>query len=342
LNRTRTLLKKLAWSIFTILFVIVLNFFLFRVLPGDPARAGVRDPRLKKEAVEMLRVRFGLDKPVINCFESLNPIKLGSCTVNPLDTQFFIYVRNLLQGELGISYHTNRPVADILAERLWNTVLLIGAGQILSIMIGVVFGVFAAWKARTAIDYSAVITSLMAWSLPTFWLAILLLFWGSNNGLPLAGKATPGSSALPLLQQWADIGIHMILPTLTYTIIYMGEYTLIMRSSLMDVLSEDYILTAKAKGLSTFQILKDHALKNAMLPLVTVIAINLGFTVAGAIQIEAVFSWPGLGLAIFEAVGRRDFPVLQGAFVLIAIAVIFANFLADLTYNYLDPRVQAE
>jgi len=342
LNRTRTILKKLAWSIFTILFVIILNFFLFRVLPGDPARAGIRDPRLKEDAIEMLRVRFGLDKPVINCFESLNPIKVGSCTVNPLDTQFFIYARNLFQGELGISYHTNRPVADILAERLWNTVLLIGAGQILAIIIGVIFGAFAAWKARTSIDYSAVITSLMAWSLPTFWLAIILLFWGSNNGLPLAGKSTPGSSALPLLQQWADIASHMLLPTLTYTIVYMGEYTLIMRSSLMDVLSEDYILTAKAKGLSTFQILKDHALKNAMLPLVTVIAINLGFTVAGAIQIEAVFSWPGLGGAIFEAVGRRDFPVLQGAFVLIAVTVIFANFLADLTYNYLDPRVQTE
>ncbi len=342
MNRTRTILKKLAWSIFTILFVIILNFFLFRVLPGDPARAGIRDPRLKEDAIEMLRVRFGLDKPVINCFESLNPIKVGSCTVNPLDTQFFIYARNLFQGELGISYHTNRPVADILAERLWNTVLLIGAGQILAIIIGVIFGVFAAWKARTSIDYSAVITSLMAWSLPTFWLAIILLFWGSNNGLPLAGKSTPGSSALPLLQQWADIASHMLLPTLTYTIVYMGEYTLIMRSSLMDVLSEDYILTAKAKGLSTFQILKDHALKNAMLPLVTVIAINLGFTVAGAIQIEAVFSWPGLGGAIFEAVGRRDFPVLQGAFVLIAVTVIFANFLADLTYNYLDPRVQTE
>jgi peptide/nickel transport system permease protein len=342
LNRTRALLKKITWSIFTILFVIVLNFFLFRVLPGDPARAGIRDPRLKKEAVEMLRVRFGLDKQVINCFESLNPIKVGSCTVNPLDTQFFIYARNLLQGELGISYHTNRPVADVLAERLWNTVLLIGAGQILSIIIGVVFGVFAAWKARTSIDYVAVITSLMAWSLPTFWLAIILLFWGSNNGLPLAGKASPGSSALPLLQQWVDIARHMILPTLTYTIVYMGEYTLIMRSSLMDVLSEDYILTAKAKGLSTFQILKDHALKNAMLPLVTVIAINLGFTVAGAIQIEAVFSWPGLGGAIVEALGRRDFPVLQGAFLLIAVAVIFANLLADLTYSYLDPRVKVE
>lgn len=342
MNRTRNLLKKIGWALFTILFVIILNFFLFRVLPGDPARAGIRDPRLKKEAIEMLRVRFGLDKPVINCFESLNPIELGSCTVNPLDTQFFIYIRNLLQGELGVSYHTNRPVTDILTERLWNTVLLIGAGQILSILIGVIFGVFAAWKARTTIDHAAVIMSLFAWSLPTFWLGIILLFWGSNQGLPLAGKATPGASSLPLLQQWGDIIRHMFLPTLTYTIIYMAEYTLIMRSSLMDVLSEDYILTAKAKGLSNFQILKDHALKNAMLPLVTVIAINLGFTVAGAIQIEAVFSWPGLGGAIFEAVGRRDFPVLQGAFLLIAVAVIFANLIADLTYNYLDPRVQTE
>ncbi len=342
MNRTSALLKKTAWSLFTIIFVIVLNFFLFRVLPGDPARAGIRDPRLKKEAIEMLRVRFGLDKPVINCFESLNPIEVGSCAVNPLDTQFFIYIRNLVQGELGISYHTNRPVADILEERLWNTVLLIGAGQILSIVIGVALGVFAAWKARTMVDYAAVATSLIAWSLPTFWLGIILLFWGSANGFPLAGKATPGMSSMPLLQQWGDIARHMFLPTLTYTIVYMGEYTLIMRSSLMDVLSEDYILTAKAKGLSTFQILKDHALKNAMLPLVTVIAINLGFTVAGAIQIEAVFSWPGLGSAIYEAVVRRDFPVLQGAFLLIAVTVILANLLADLTYNYLDPRVQTE
>ena len=342
MNRSRTLLKKIAWSLFTIAFVIVLNFFIFRVLPGDPARAGIRDPRLKKEAIEMLRVRFGLDKPVINCFESLNPIKVGSCNVNPLDTQFFIYVRNLFQGELGISYHTNRPVGEILSERLWNTVLLIGAGQILSIVIGVIFGIFAAWKARTSIDHAAVITSLIAWSLPTFWLGIILLFWGSNQGLPLAGKATPGASGLPLLQQWGDIIRHMFLPTLTYTIVYMAEYTLIMRSSLMDVLSEDYILTARAKGLSTVQILKDHALKNAMLPLVTVIAINLGFTVAGAIQIEAVFSWPGLGGAIFEAVGRRDFPILQGAFLLLAVTVILANLLADLTYTYLDPRVQTE
>ena len=340
MKRFRYLAGRIGWASFTILFVLVLNFFLFRVLPGDPARAGVHDPRLKKEAIEALRVRYGLDKPVINCFESLNPMKIGSCRVNPMETQFFIYVGNLFKGEFGISYHTNRPVSEILVERLWNTILLIGAGQILSIIIGVLFGLFAAWKARTTIDYAALLTSLLAWSLPTFWLGIILLFWGSNNGLPIGGKATPGASTLPLLQQWGDIAVHMFLPTVAYTIVYMGEYMLIMRSSLLDVLSEDYILTAKAKGLNTFQILKDHALKNAMLPLVTVIAINLGFTVAGAIQIETVFSWPGLGGAIYESVVRRDFPVLQGAFLLIAVSVIIANLLADLAYSYLDPRVQ--
>ena len=342
MRRYRFLFNKIGWALFTILFVLVLNFFLFRVLPGDPARAGIRDPRLKKDAIETLRVRFGLDKPVINCFETLNPIKLGDCGVNPLDTQFFIYLRNLTRGELGISFHTNRPVFEVLGERLWNTILLIGAGQILSIFVGVIFGVFAAWKARTSIDYGALIIGLLAWSLPTFWLGIILLFWGSNNGFPIGGKATPGISSYPFLFQVGDIARHMLLPTITYTIVYMGEYLLLMRSSLLDVLAEDYILTAKAKGLSNFQILKDHALKNAMLPIVTIIAINLGFTVAGAIQIETVFSWPGLGLAIYESVGRRDFPVLQGAFLLIAISVVAANLIADLTYSFLDPRVQVE
>jgi peptide/nickel transport system permease protein len=204
-------------------------------------------------------VRYGLDKPVINCIEKMNPVEFGSCNVNPLDTQFFIYVTNLFKGEMGISYHTNRPVAEILVERVWNTILLIGAGQILAIIFGVIFGIFAAWKARTAIDYAALLSSLLAWSLPTFWLGIILLFWGSANGLPIGGKATPGMSSMPWTDRWVDIFRHMLLPTLTYTIVFMGEYMLIMRSSLLDVLSEDYILTAKAKGLSTFQILKDHA-----------------------------------------------------------------------------------
>jgi peptide/nickel transport system permease protein len=336
-------LKKVGWAFLTVLTVVVLNFFLFRVLPGDPARAGLRDPRLTQEAVEAIRVRFGLDQPVINCFESLNPLRPGACLINPLETQFFSYVRNLLRGELGISYATNRPVGDVLAEALGNTVLLIGGGQILAIAFGVALGVLAAWKARTPIDFGALFFSLVVWSVPTFWLGILLLFGGSQSlGLPIGGKLTPGIASAGGWAVARDVLRHMILPTLTFTLVYLGEYMLIMRSTLVEVLSEDFILTAKAKGLSTFQILKDHALRNAMLPMITIIALNLGFTVAGAIQIESVFSWPGLGGAIYHAVERRDYPMLQGAFLLIAVAVVFANLLADLLYSVLDPRVRAE
>jgi peptide/nickel transport system permease protein len=341
LKRWHHVLKKAGWSTFTILFVVVLNFFLFRAMPGDPARQD-KNPNVSSEAIEAIRTRFGLDKPVINCIETLNPLKMGSCFINPLDTQFFLYMRNLFIGDLGDSYFYKRPVTDVLAERLWNTVLLIGAGQIFSILIGTVLGIVGAWKAHTTIDQAALITGLVAWSLPTFWLGIILVFWGSNHGFPVGGKATPGLSSYPVLTQLGDFLWHLILPTIAYTIVYMGEYTLVMRSSLLDVLSEDYILTAKAKGLSTFQILKDHALKNGMLPLITIIAINLGYTVAGIIQIESVFSWPGLGGAIYEAVDRRDYPILQGVFLLLAVSVILANWIADLTYSYLDPRVLTE
>jgi peptide/nickel transport system permease protein len=341
-RNSRYVAKKVGWALFTIVFVIVLNFFLFRILPGDPARAGIRDPRLTQEAVEAIRVRFGLDKQLINCFESLNPIKLGDCAVNPFDTQFFIYIGNLLQGDLGISYHNNRPVTEALGERLVNTVILIGAGQILAIIIGMLLGLIAAWKSRTPVDIAATVGSLIAWSIPTFFLGIILLFWGSQElGLPLGGKLTPGLNAPGSLAEFGDVLRHLILPTITFTIVYLGEYMLFMRSSVLDVLTEDYILTAKAKGLSVGQILRGHALRNAMLPMVTLIALNLGFTVAGAIQIESVFSWPGLGLAIYEAVGRRDFPMLQGAFLLLAVSVIIANLIADLLYSVLDPRVQA-
>ena len=165
MSNYRYLFTKLSWALLTIIFVIVLNFFLFRVLPGDPARAGLRDPRLTVEAQEAIRARFGLDKQVINCFDTLNPLKIGNCAVNPLQTQFFIYIGNLLRGELGISYHSNRPVVDVLGERLWNTVLLVSAGQILSIIIGITLGVVAAWKLRTITDYSFTVSSLVAWSL---------------------------------------------------------------------------------------------------------------------------------------------------------------------------------
>lgn len=315
----RYILQKIGWALVTIAFVVVLNFFLFRILPGDPARA-VRDPRLNLENVEAIRLRFGLDKP--------------------LYVQFFLYIGNLLQGNLGISFHTQRPVSDILAENLANTLLLIGGGTILSILLGLSLGIVAAWKSKTALDYGALFLSLVAWASPTFWLGLILLFWGSSQwGLPIGGKSTIGLTFDHWWQEWFDIGKHLLLPTLTYTVVYAGQYTLFIRSAVLEIFSEDYILTAKAKGLNSFQILRDHALPNAMLPTVTVVALNLGFTVAGAIEIENVFSWPGLGQAVVEAVSRQDYPVLQGAFLLLAIAVILANLVADLLYSYLDPRV---
>ena len=342
MQRYAFVLRKAGWGVFTVGLVLVLNFFLFRVLPGDPARAGVRDPRLSPQAQEAIRARFGLDRPVINCLDSINPLRLGPCATNPLDTQFFIYLANLLHGELGFSYQNSQPVAGILLERLWNTVLLLGAGQVLAIALGIFLGTVAAWGVGKIIDHAALVTSLLAWSLPTFWLGILLLFWGSDLGLPIGGKRTPGLAAAGGWASWVDLARHLLLPTLTQAIIFMAEYMLIMRSTLLEVLTQEYILTARAKGLGTFQVLKDHALRNAALPLVTIVALNLGLTVAGAIQIETVFSWPGLGLATFEAVTRRDYPLLQGVFLLLALSVVGANLAAELLYAWLDPRVREE
>ncbi|MBX0329800.1 ABC transporter permease [Oscillochloris sp. ZM17-4] len=328
MSRSDYIIRRIGMAALTVVFAVVMNFFLFRVLPGDPAKAGIRDPRLTAAAQQSIRERFGLDKPLLINLEG-----------NPFDSQFFRYFGNLLQGDLGISYNFNRPVADLLRERLINTVLLVGVGEVLAIIIGVALGLLAAWRRGTAIDVGVLLFGLFTWALPTFFLAIILLIIGSTFlGLPVAGIRTAGGASDPW-SQIVDVGRHMMMPTLTLTIILLGEFMLIMRSSLLEVLSEDYILTAKAKGLSDWVILRDHAMRNAMLPMIALIALTLGFTVSGSILIESVFSWPGLGSAVFEAVGRRDFPMLQGAFMLFTVSVILANTAADLLYAALDPRV---
>jgi peptide/nickel transport system permease protein len=327
----RYLTGKAGWAAGTVLVVVTFNFLLFRVLPGDPAKSGVRDPRLSADAVEALRVRFGLDKPVL----------LDLDGGNPFDTQFTAYLRQLLRGDLGMSYaYRNESVADLLGRALVNTLWLILAAQVLAILIGILLGLVAAWRRGTRIDVSALSFALVTWSLPTFFLGIVLLFVGSRYlGLPSGGRATIGVAYASRGAELVDLLRHLALPTITFTLVLLAQYTLIMRSSVVEVLSEDYILTAKAKGLSALQVIRDHALRNAMLPMVTLIALNLGFTVAGAIQVETVFSLPGLGLLTVDAVARRDYPVLQGAFLLLAVSVVVANLLAELVYGWLDPRV---
>jgi peptide/nickel transport system permease protein len=330
-SRSRYLGRRIGWALVTILVVITFNFVLFRVLPGDPAKPGVKDPRLNPETQAALTERFGLDKPLF--------LNVGSGEL--FDSQYFIYIGNLLQGDLGTSFASpDRTVGEMIGEALVNTLWLVIPSQILSIVVGILLGLLAAWKRGKATDLGSLAFSLFLWSLPTFFLGIILLFVGVRYfDLPIGGKATIGADYANILEAAADLLSHLLLPTLTLTLVLIGEYMLIMRSSVLDVFSEDYILTAKAKGLSTYQIIRGHALKNAMLPMVTLIAINLAFTVSGAIQVEEVFSWPGLGHLTIEAVSERDYPVLQGAFLLLAVAVVVANLIADLVYGWLDPRV---
>ena len=326
------LLGKVGWAVLTIAVVITFNFVLFRVLPGDPAKSGLRDPRLSPAAVEALRERFGIDRPLFVDLES------GG---NPLDSQFTAYLGALARGDLGTSYaFRDQPVIDLIGRALVNTLWLVLPSQLLAIGLGTVLGLFAAWRRGRPLDLGLLAFGLFMWSLPTFFLGIILLVIGANwFGLPTAGRITIGAGFESFWALAWDVGRHLLLPTLTLTLVLLGEYLLIMRSSVLDVFSEDYILTARAKGLSTFRVVRDHALRNAMLPMVTLIALNLGFTVSGAIQVEAVYSWPGLGALTVSAVGDRDYPVLQGAFLLIAIAVVIANLVAELVYGWLDPRV---
>ncbi|RPI58186.1 MAG: ABC transporter permease [Chloroflexi bacterium] len=337
MRRSDYIIRKVLFAVLTIAAVIVSNFFLFRVLPGDPVKMVIHKPRMTKEAQEAVRIEFGLDRPV---WLDVDRLKEGKF-VAAFDTQFTAYVRNLLHGKLGVSFHSRREVGDLLAERVGRTFLLLAGGEAIAIIWGIVCGLLAAWRRGTRLDTGLLLWALFSWALPTFFLGIILLILARGH-LPMGGMVTPGLKPEDGLAYWRDVGRHLILPTITMAVVYTGEYILIMRSSVVEVLSEAYILTAKAKGLSTSRILRDHALKNAMLPMVTVIALTLAYTVGGAIQVETVFSWPGIGQLMYEAVAARDYPVLQGTFLLLAVSVITANFLADMLYSLLDPRVKSE
>jgi peptide/nickel transport system permease protein len=337
MQRSDYLIRRIFFALATLVVVIVFNFFLFRILPGDPIKAIVRSPRLTREARDKLRVDFGLDKRV---FFDAERLREGD-VVGAFDTQFTAYVRALLRGNLGISFRSRRDVGEVLAERVWRTVVLVAAGETLALLFGVALGLVSAWRRGTRLDMTILLWALFSWGLPTFFLGIILLILARGH-LPVGGMVIPGLKPEDGWTYWADVGRHLILPTLTMAIVYTSSYVIIMRSSVVEVLSEDYILTAKATGLNTFQILRDHALKNALLPMVTMVALNLGYTVGGAIQVETVFSWPGIGQLMYKAVMLRDYPVLQGTFLLLAVSVIAANLLADMLYSVLDPRVKAE
>ncbi|MHA1948409.1 MAG: ABC transporter permease [Candidatus Thorarchaeota archaeon] len=303
--------------------IITLNFIIFRIMPGDPRSALIGEgmsPELRLAIVE----RFGLDRPLIE--------------------QYWLYIVNLFQGEMGTSFaHFGEPVAQtIFAYRFANTFILMGASLILSVLVGMVFGVLAAARRDTALDTGSTVVFLVAYAMPVFWIGMLLLYYlGFIGGvIPLAGTITRGYEHVNFIDYMFDYTHHMMGPWIVLTLSFIGGFYLIMRDTVLDVFTQDYILAAKAKGLKDRTILYGHAMRNAMLPMVSVVAVNLPYLISGAMMTEFVFSWSGLGLLTYESVLSIDYPVLQGIFLFLATITVFANFFADVLYLYLDPRIR--
>ena len=322
MHRAEYVLKRLAFALMTVFVAITINFLLFRALPGnavaDLARAPHASPQLRAELTHV----FGLDQPMWK--------------------QYVLYLDQLVfHANLGISFADSQPVMGQLAEKLKNTIPMVFVGTLIAIAIGIVTGFLSAWRRSGVVDQVSTNTAIVFYALPTQFIGMMLIFMFATV-LPTAGMRNEVNNFFSQGSTWSsvkDIALHMVLPAITLALTLFGEYTLVVRSSMLETLGEDYVLTARAKGLPQRRIVVSHALRNAMLPIATLVALSLGFIVAGAILVEIIFSWPGIGQAIYAAVSTRDYPMLQGAFLILTVSVVFFNFIADLIYFKLDPRI---
>src|SRR5437588_1132756 len=320
MRRADYVVKRILFAVVTVLVALTLNFVLFRLAPGSIVTDLSRVPHATKATRLAIAHQFGLDKSKWD--------------------QYLIYVKQLFHLNMGISYQNSQPVWSNLKTALANTIPMVALGTLFSIVFGTLTGVVAAWRRGTFLEKSTVTSALAFYSMPTHWLALMLIILFAGT-FPDRGMSDPFYAALPP-GRWPhvyDVLRHMFLPALTLGLVLYGEYTLIVRSAMLETLGEDYILTARAKGLTDWTIVRRHALRNAMLPIVTLVALSLGYIVAGAILVETVFSWPGIGLAVYDAVNARDYPTLQGAFLILTLSVVLFNLVADLLYLKLDPRI---
>ncbi len=332
------LARKLGQAAITIAAIILINFVLFRMMPGSPERVLLRGtPNVTAERIEAQRERWGLNDPLL-------PIAVEDGLPRiALDNQLFKYVGATVTGDLGYSFIARgQAVVDVLAQRIWPTILLFGLGELVAIALGLALGAYSGWRRGGPIDYLGNGISLILYSTPYFLLGMMLLLVVATSieEIPTFGMLTAGMSYGGPLDYLYDLGRHLLLPLATVSLGLIGQYAIVMRSSIIETLSEDYVNTARAMGLTEGRILRRHALPNALLPTVTLIAINLGYVIAGAITVEVVFNWPGLGTLTVQALSARDYPVLQGVFLLLSVAVVLANLVADLVYGLLDPRVR--
>lgn len=311
-------LKRVAFAVVTVFVAVTINFVLFRLAPGNAVSNLSRVPHATQQLRHALEVQFGLDKSK--------------------GAQYLIYLKQLLHGNLGISYENEQPVSTNLRVALINTLPMVTLGTVFSILVGTLTGVIAAWRRGTPTEALTVSSALGFYAMPTQWLGLMLIILFAGV-LPTGGMTNEFLLAPTFWQHLKDLGSHILLPSLTLGLVLYGEYTLIVRSAMLETLGEDYVLTARAKGLKPWTIVRRHALRNAMLPITTLVALSFGYIVAGAILIETVFSWPGIGRAVYDAVLERDYPMLQGAFLLLTVAVVLCNLVADLLYFKLDPRI---
>jgi ABC-type dipeptide/oligopeptide/nickel transport system permease component len=311
-------LKRVAFAIITVFIALVLNFVLFRLAPGSAITNLSRVPHATPETRQAIARQFGLDKSK--------------------GEQFLIYLKQLAHGNMGISFENSQPVSKNLRVAISNTLPMVGLGTLFAIIFGALTGVIAAWRRGTATEHVTVATALGFYAMPTHWLALMLVILFAGV-FPSGGMVDDFLIDPTWFEHIKDVLYHMTLPATTLALVLYGEYTLIVRSAMLETLGEDYVLTARAKGLKNWAIVRKHALRNALLPITTLIAISLGYIVAGSILVETVFSWPGIGRAVYQAVLQRDYPMLQGAFLVLTLSVVFFNLVADLLYFKLDPRI---
>jgi peptide/nickel transport system permease protein len=315
------ILKRLLQLLPVILVIICVNFILVRLAPGDPIIYLVGEAPVSREFIEELRAQYGLDQP--------------------LYWQLLLYLGRIAQGDLGYSFISRDSVAAIILSRLPATLLLLGTQFVLSIIIGIALGVTSAYKRGSASDYAVSFISLIGFAVPAFWLGqmLMLVFALWLDLLPAQGMRSlrfdlTGWSAV------VDVAKHMILPAVTLTIFNLALIARVTRANMINVLRMEYIAYARSKGVPERSIVMVHALRNALLPVITVIGLNLRTLIAGAVLTETVFAWPGIGRLTYDAIFARDYPVLMGIFIVIGITVVIANILTDIAYSWLDPRVR--
>ena len=316
------ILKRLLQSIPLILFVMAINFVIIHAAPGDPITYLYgSSAEVSAEQMQKLREELGLTQP--------------------LYIQYVLYLRQLLRGDLGFSVINRKPVLDLILERIPATVVLMSAAFAFSVIVGGLWGVVSAVKARTQIDYWVTIASLFGYSMPTFWLGLILILvfslqlgWFPTMGMATLGAERSGLSGL------ADVLHHLVLPTITLGTFYLAIYARLIRASMLEVLGQEFITTAWSKGLPARTVHYKHALRNALLPVITVAGLQIGFMFTGAVLTETIFAWPGMGGLTYQAILQRDYALLMGLFLMVSVCVILMNLATDLVYTLVDPRIR--